>query len=138
MPDLVRMTCSVEKDLYGQMDEMIRESKYTNRSEFVRDMIRDQIVARQWNKDEDVLGTVTIIYKHHLRLLSEKLTDVQHHHHKEIIAATHVHLDEEMCAEVIIIRGRASTVRHIADELRRQRGVLHATVSMSTVGKNMA
>ena len=138
MPDLVRMTCSIERPLYEKMELMIRESHYTNRSEFVRDMVRDQAVAREWAGDREALGTITLIYDHHLRQLTEKLTKVQHHHHKEILASTHVHLDEDICAEVIIARGHASAIRHIADELRKQRGVLHATLSMSTTGKNMA
>ena len=138
MPDLVRMTCSIERPLYEKMELMIRESHYTNRSEFVRDMVRDQAVAREWAGDQEALGTITLIYDHHLRQLTEKLTKVQHHHHKEILASTHVHLDEDICAEVIIARGHASAIRHIADELRKQRGVLHATLSMSTTGKNMA
>lgn len=138
MTDLVRMSFSIEKPLSEKLEQLIRESRYTNRSEFVRDMIREQLVSKQWRADEEALGTVTLVYNHQLRHLGEKLTRVQHHHHEQVLAATHVHLDHDLCAEVIIIRGRASVIQHIANDLRQQKGVLHATLSMSTTGKNMA
>ena len=115
----------------------MQEKRYKNRSEFFRDMVREQLVSRQWKQDELALGTVTLVYNHHLRRVGEKLTDVQHHHHEQVLAATHVHLSHDLCAEVIIIRGRASEIQHIADELRQQKGVLHAALSMSTVGEDM-
>jgi CopG family nickel-responsive transcriptional regulator len=132
------MSFSIEKPLYRKLEQLVKESRCTNRSEFVRDMIRDQLVARQWQGDEEALGTITLVYNHHMRRLGERLTDVQHHHHDQILASTHVHLDEELCAEVVIVRGRASAIRHIADELRQQKGVLHAALAMSTTGKHMA
>ena len=138
MADLVRMSFSIEQPLCKQLEKMVKESRYTNRSEFVRDMIREQLVSRQWQEDADALGTVTLVYNHHKRRLGEKLTRLQHHHHQEILAATHVHLDHDLCAEVVIIRGHASAIRHIADELRQQKGVLHAALSMSTTGQNLA
>ncbi|MCY3021585.1 MAG: nickel-responsive transcriptional regulator NikR [Planctomycetota bacterium] len=138
MSEVVRLTFSIEKPLCAQLEKLIKESHYTNRSEFVRDMIREQIVSRQWKSDQEALGTVTLVYNHHLRRVGEKLTDVQHHHHEQVLAATHVHLSHDLCAEVIIIRGRAGEIRHIADELRQQKGVLHAALSMSTTGKGIA
>jgi CopG family nickel-responsive transcriptional regulator len=138
MSELVRMSFSIEKALYKRLEGLIKESRYTNRSEFVRDMIREQLVGRQWKAGTRALGTVTLVYNHHRRRLGEKLTKVQHHHHEEILASTHVHLDHDLCAEVIIIRGAAGEIRRIADELRQQKGVLHASLSMSTTGKNLA
>ena len=135
---LVRLTFSIEQPLYEKLEELVRQRRYTNRSEYVRDMIREQLVAREWKEDEEVLATVTLVYKHHLRRLGEKLTDLQHHHHKHVLAVTHVHLDRDLCAEAIIVRGRAGEIRRLADELRRQKGVLHAALSMSTTGKDVA
>jgi CopG family nickel-responsive transcriptional regulator len=132
------MSFSIEEPLYNQLETLVKEAKYTNRSEFVRDMIRDNLVERQWKHDRECLGTVTLVYNHNLRQLGEKLTKVQHHHHRQILAATHVHLDEELCAEVVIIKGKAREIQHVADELRQQKGVLHTTVSMSTTGKRLA
>ena len=138
MSELIRMSFSIEEPLYNQLEKLVKEAKYTNRSEFVRDMIRDHLVERQWKQDGECLGTVTLVYNHNLRQLGEKLTKVQHHHHRHILATTHVHLDEELCAEVVIIKGKAHDIQHVADELRQQKGVLHATVSMSTTGKRLA
>jgi CopG family transcriptional regulator, nickel-responsive regulator len=137
MPKVVRLTFSIEEPLCKAFEELVKQGGYTNRSEFVRDMIRGQLVSRQWKKDEETLGTVTIVYNHHLRRVGEKLTDVQHHHHEQVLASTHVHLSHDLCAEVIIIRGKASEIQHIADELRQQKGVLHAALSMSTTGKDI-
>jgi len=138
MSDLVRLSFSIERDLYEQLESLVKEAHYTNRSEFVRDMIREHLVARQWQRDEECLGTVTLIYHHSLRQLGQKLTKVQHHHHNRVLVATHVHLNEDLCAETIMIRGRASEIRHVADELRRQKGVLHAALSMSTTGTDIS
>lgn len=137
MPKVVRLTFSIEEPLCKEFEELVKQGGYTNRSEFVRDMIREQLVSRQWKKDEEALGTVTLVYNHHLRRVGEKLTDVQHHHHEQVLAATHVHLSHDLCAEVIIIRGKASEIQHIADELRQQKGVLHAALSMSTTGEDI-
>jgi CopG family nickel-responsive transcriptional regulator len=137
MPELVRLSISLEKPLYDRLEKLVREHGYSNRSEFIRDMVRDRLVEREWEHNREVVGTVTLVYDHHARRLSEKLTSLQHHHHDSILATTHVHLDEHMCAEMILIKGRAAIVKEIADMLRRQKGILHATLSMSTSGKNI-
>ena len=137
MSDLVRLSLSIEQPLLKRLEKMLKTSRYANRSEFVRDMIRDRLVEEAWNAGDEVVGTVTLIYDHHTRQLSEKLTELQHRHHKAILAATHVHLDEHMCAEVIIARGRAGQLREIADLLRKQKGVLHAALAMSSPGKQL-
>jgi CopG family nickel-responsive transcriptional regulator len=137
MSDLVRLSFSIEKPLYERLEALVREHQYTNRSEFVRDMIRERLVGREWKKNQEALGTVTLIYNHHFRKLSDKLTELQHRHHKAILASTHVHLDAHLCAEVILIKGRAGVIREIADLLRQQKGVLHATLSTSSTGAHL-
>jgi CopG family transcriptional regulator, nickel-responsive regulator len=137
MSDLVRLSFSIEEPLYRQLTKLVHERQYTNRSEFVRDMIREQLVGREWKKNHEALGTVTLIYNHHFRKLSDKLTELQHQHHKAILASTHVHLDAHVCAEVILLKGRAGVIQEIADLLRQQKGVLHATLSMSSTGENL-
>ncbi len=137
MAEVERVSLSLDKQLLDELEKMVKRSRYTNRSEFVRDMIRQQMVEREWEQDREALGTVTMIYDHHQRGLSEKLTGLQHDHHKEILVTTHIHLDKHLCAEVVVIRGRASRIRHIADELRKQRGVLHASLAISSTGKEL-
>jgi len=135
MPELVRLGLSMDERLLAKLDGMVHDSKYTHRSEFVRDMLRQRLVEEEWERDAEVVGTVTLIYDHHFRRLSEKLTDLQHHHHEVILATTHVHLDEEMCAEMILMKGRAGEIKAVADHLRQHKGVLHAALSMSSTGR---
>ena len=137
MSNLVRMSLSIEKPLFNHLEKLVADSDYHNRSEFVRDMIRERLVEQEWQANEEAVGTITLVYDHHARLLSEKLTDLQHHHHHAILATTHVHLDEHMCVEMILTKGPANRLREIASLLRRQKGVLHAALSMSSTGKQL-
>jgi CopG family nickel-responsive transcriptional regulator len=137
MTDLVRQSFSIESSLLERLEQLVEESQYKNRSEFIRDMIRDRLVQREWESNEEVLGTITLVYSHDYRQLSEKLTELQHHHHDDILVTTHVHLDEHRCAEVILLRGRCDRIREIADLLRQQKGVLHAALSMSSTGERL-
>lgn len=137
MPDLVRLSFSLEQPLADRLEHLVGTSHYTNRSEFIRDMIRQRLVEKEWTHDQEVVGTITLLYDHHAYNLTERLTDLQHHHHHAILASTHVHLDAHRCAEMILLRGRAGEVREIADMLRRQRGVLHAELSISSTGASL-
>jgi len=137
MSNLVRMSLSLEKPLLDHLEAMVARSQYTNRSEFVRDMIRRQIVEQEWQANEDAVGTITLVYDHHARTLSKKLTELQHRHHRAILASTHVHLTHDTCVEMILARGSADHIREIADLLGRQKGVLHASLSTSSTGKRL-
>jgi len=137
MTEFTRLRFSIEKPLLEQLEKLRKLSKYANRSEFIRDMIRQQLVGRQWQDDRETLGTVTLLYNHHLHKLSEKLTDLQHHHHENILVSTHVHLDKDLCAEVLLVKGRASQIRRLANLLRQQKGVLHGALSISSTGKSL-
>ena len=138
MAELVRLSFSIEEPLLKQLEKLRKDSKYANRSEFIRDMIREQLVGRQWQEGRQTLGTITLLYNHHLHKLSEKLTDLQHDHHQSILVSTHVHLDKHLCAEVLLVKGRASRIRQLTDLLRQQKGVLHAALSISSTGKSLA
>lgn len=138
MSELVRMSFSIEKPLMERLEKMVRKSHYTNRSEFIRDMIRDRLVTEEWEKNEEALGTVTLIYNHEERQLGKKLTSIQHKHHSAVMVSTHLHLDEHLCAETIVIRGKASAIREVVDLLRQQKGVYHAALSLSSTGKKLA
>lgn len=137
MTEVVRLSVSLEQSLLDKLEALIEGSGYANRSEFFRDMIRDRLVADEWERDEEAVGTITMVYDHNVRRLSEKLTDLQHDHHDCILAATHVHLSHDLCAEMIMARGQAKQIRAIADSLRQQKGVLHATLSMSSTGAKL-
>lgn len=138
MKALTRFSFSIESDLAQRFEALIRSSEYRNRSEFIRDMIRDALVRRQWADEKaQVVGTLTLLYDHHRRQLGDRLIDIQHDHHEMILATTHVHLSHDLCLEVIILRGPAGRLRKLADLLRQQKGVLHAELSMSSTGKDL-
>ncbi len=137
MSDLVRMSVSIEKPLFEQLEKLVAASRYDNRSEFVRDLIRGHLVEKQWQGERELIGTISLIYDHHIRGLSEKLTDRQHHFAGAVLAATHIHLDEHLCAEMIMVRGRGRDIKAMADRLRREKGVLHANLSAGTTGEDL-
>ena len=137
MTELTRLSFSIERSLEEKLEELVNESGYNNRSEFIRDLIRDRLVEREWKENGDTVGTITLIYDHRAGAVADTLTDFQHHHHDVVLAATHVHLDHHLCAEVIICRGKSSDIRAISDGLRRQKGVLHGALSMSSTGEHL-
>ncbi len=135
MPQLSRFSFSIEKPLADKLEKMIRESHYENRSEFIRDLVRGKMVSEEWDKEGgEALGTISLLYDHHKRRLSEKLIEVQHHHAAQVLASTHVHLDERICAEMIMVKGKASDIRHLFDHMRQEKGVLHASISLGSLG----
>ncbi len=137
MGDLARLSFSLEQPLLERLEALRHEAGYANRSEFLRDLIRGRLVDRAWERDEEAVGTITLIYDHHARGLTEKLLNLQHDHHEVILATTHVHLDHHRCVEVTLVRGRAARIRAIADGLRRHKGVLHCELSMSSTGREL-
>jgi CopG family nickel-responsive transcriptional regulator len=138
MPDLTRFGISIEDRLLKRFDELIAEKGCANRSEAIRDLIRNALVEDQWARgDEETVGTVTLVYDHHTRDLSDKLTEQQHAHHDAIISALHVHLDPHNCLEVVVVKGKARDVRRLADELIGTKGVKHGKLVTSTTGEGL-
>jgi len=135
MSDLVRFTVSIERPLFDKLEKRVAESDYRNRSEFIRDLIRDDLVEQEWQTHEVLLGTISLLYDHHARGLSERLTHEQHHFGGTVLATTHVHLDEQLCAEMIMARGPGKEIKALADRLRREKGVLHAKLAVGTTGR---
>jgi CopG family transcriptional regulator, nickel-responsive regulator len=134
----VRLSFSMDTGLLKRWEKMLQESGYVNRSEFIRDMIRDRLVEEEWERDDEAVGTLTLIYNHHSRGLTEKLTHLQHDHHNVILATTHVHLDAHICVEVILVKGKASQIRSMINLLRQQKGVLHGSLAITSTGKHLA
>lgn len=139
MADLVRFGVSMDNRLLSQFDELIDRKGYVNRSEAVRDLVRSALVEDQWTRtDEETVGTVTIVYDHHTRELSDKLTEHQHAHHNAVVSALHVHLDEHNCLEVVVVKGKAGEVKKIADELIGAKGVKHGKLVSTTTGRDLS
>ena len=137
MSELVRFGVSLEKTLLDRFDLLIREKQYTNRSEALRDLIRRELVQRQWREGSDVAGAVTLIYDHHKRDVMCKVTDTQHDFQEVIISTQHIHLDHHNCLEIVAARGKAEKVQKLADALRSIKGVRHTTLSMSSTGREI-
>jgi len=130
MSELERFGVSMPHDLLKSLDDAVAEAGYPNRSEALRDIVRDYLTAKRWQvPDGDVVGTVTLVYDHHTRELERVLTDIQHDHTDNVICTTHVHLDHHNCIEVIVVKGHAEEVRRIADHLISTRGVKHGQLS---------
>jgi CopG family transcriptional regulator, nickel-responsive regulator len=133
MGQLTRTGVAIDSDLLARFDRFIAKQGYTNRSEAFRDLIRDRLVsAAVESLDAHVVGTITLIYDHHSRLLPNKLMDLQHNHHHAVIATTHVHLDHDTCLEVIVVKGHAKEVQKLADLLIGTKGVRHGRLVMSS------
>lgn len=137
MSDLVRFSISLEKHLFEKLDERVIESDYHSRSEFIRGLIRNELVDREWETDQILLGTISLLYDHHVRGLSERLTHEQHHFPGDVLATTHVHMDDRLCAEMIMVRGPGKSIKALADHLRREKGVLHAKLATGTTGQSL-
>ncbi|MHB1455298.1 MAG: nickel-responsive transcriptional regulator NikR [Armatimonadota bacterium] len=138
MGNITRFGVSIPTDLVKSFDETIHNKGYTNRSEAIRDMMRDYLVETEWeNLSSTVMGTVTIVYNHHTRELSGVLSDIQHQDHDSIICTTHVHLDEHNCLEVIVVKGTSVDVHEIADRLISTKGVKHGKLVCTTTGDKL-
>jgi CopG family nickel-responsive transcriptional regulator len=137
MADITRMSLSIETSLLHKLESLLAQKDYGNRSEFVRDLIRERLVEEEWNENEDVVGTITMIFDHHARELQKKLTNHQHNHHSIVLATTHLHLSHDICLEVIMSRGSAAEIQHLYEGLRQQKGVLHVALSMTSTGDKL-
>lgn len=135
MSDLVRFTVSIEKPLFEKLEREVADHDYRNRSEFVRDLVRNHMVEQEWQTDKILLGTISLLYDHHARGLTERLTEQQHHFTGTVLATTHVHLDHHLCAEMIMVRGKGKDIKALADRLQREKGVLHAKLATGTTGR---
>ena len=135
---IVRFGVSIPEDLLKKFDDIIDEKGYANRSEAIRDLIRDFIVRHEWEVgDKEVAGTITSVYNHDEADVVEELLDMQHEYVNNIISSIHVHMDEHNCLEVIIVKGRASDVKTIAERLISLKGVKHGKLVMSTTGREL-
>lgn len=138
MSELSRIGVAIDSSLLKKFDQLINSRGYTNRSEAFRDLIRDELVQESWKRpDSQVVGTVTLVYDHHVRLLNEKLTDLQHAHFHNILSTLHVHLDHDNCLEVLVVKGKAAVVQKIADALISTKGVKHGQLTLTSTGAEL-
>jgi CopG family transcriptional regulator, nickel-responsive regulator len=135
---VTRFGVSIENLLLGRFDKLLKQKGYANRSEAIRDLIRDSLVTDEWESSTSkTVGTITIVYSHETRELPDTLTDLQHHYHNSIISSMHIHLDAHNCLEAIVVKGRAKDIKTIADRLIGTKGVKHGKLTITTTGKNI-
>ena len=137
MSEIMRFSLSIERSLYERLEALVAASKYGNRSEFVRDLIRNCLIEEEWKKDEELLGTSSLVYDHHARGLTDRLTHAQHHFAGKVLSTTHVHLDDHFCAEMIMVRGTGKEIKALTDRLHREKGVLYAKLATGTTGHSL-
>lgn len=129
---LFRFGVSIPGDLIEKFDRLIGKRGYANRSEALRDLIRDALVQEEAASPSGrVVGALTLVYSHETRELSDRLTELQHRDHGAVISALHVHLDAHNCLEVVILKGGAARVKKIADGLISMRGVKHGKLTLT-------
>lgn len=138
MAKIVRFGVSMSATLLEQFDQLVSEQGYANRSEAIRDLVRDALVTREWEEgDGEVAGTITLMYDHHTVGLSDTLTEVQHEYHDLIVSTLHVHLDDHNCLENIVVRGSPGRAKQLADQLIPIKGVIHGKLTLTSTGRNL-
>jgi len=138
MEELARFGVSIPKELLKAFDNYIEKKHYANRSEAIRDLIRQKLVEEEWKESkEEVVGVITYLYDHHKRELAEKLIDLQHDHYERIITTQHIHVDHHRCLEVVLVRGKANEIKELADRIQSLKGVLHLNLALTTLGKSL-
>jgi len=131
--DTIRFTVSLPSGLLRELDKRVGGKGYASRSEFVRDLIRDQILETRWSDSaEDLVGVLTISYDHHQRGLTQRVLDAQHSAYVNILCSTHVHLDHHNCLEAIIIKGKPKDIENIRTQIGGIRGVKFAKLSKAS------
>jgi CopG family transcriptional regulator, nickel-responsive regulator len=139
MGSLARFSVAMDEDLLARFDDLVaRRGIAVNRSEAVRDLVRDALVDAEWeDSSEEIVGTITMVFDHHASDLQGKLDSLQHAHHERIVSSMHVHLDAHNCLEVIVVKGTSSQVRAIADGLLGTKGVKHGKLVSTTAGRHL-
>ena len=136
--EVSRFGVSMSARLLEQFDALIAKQGYTNRSEAIRDLVRDRLVESEWESEKGhVVGALAMVYDHEMRLLNEKLTDLQHHSGHLVVSTLHVHLNVHDCLEVVVMMGQAQEVRDLANRLLSLRGVKHGKLMMTGLGEKI-
>lgn len=139
MKDAIRFGVSMSKDLLKSFDGLIKATGYRNRSEAIRDLIRERLVHQEWSlTNQKTVGTITLVYSHDVHELSEVLTALQHKYHRQIVSTMHIHLDKHNCLEVLVVKGKGKEIKKIADRLLSTKGVKHGKLTTTTTGRGIA
>ena len=129
---ITRFGVSIEPELLKKFDRVIKKKGYYNRSEAIRDIIRENILKEDTSDpNSGVIGTLTMIYDHHEGTLTNKLLDLQHDHHNEILTTTHIHIDHHNCLEVLVLKGKSGEIKKLADNIKALKGIKHGELAIT-------
>jgi CopG family transcriptional regulator, nickel-responsive regulator len=137
MSKLTRFGVAVEADLLARFDRVIAGKGYANRSEALRDVMRERLIEEAWRSDADTVGVITLVYDHSVRELQARLTELQHQLSGQVISTLHVHIDADHCLEVILVRGTGVELGHFADRLMGLKGVVFGRLQPATLGQGL-
>ena len=132
MGELVRFGVSIDEKLLKKFDEHIEKRDYTSRSKAIIDLINDELVHQDWISGKEVVGAINLVFDHHKRELSCRLTEVQHIFHSIIISSQHIHLNHSDCLEIIVVKGPPKKIRELTNQLKSSKGVYSCTLSVAT------
>ncbi|MFH1100892.1 MAG: nickel-responsive transcriptional regulator NikR [Methanobacteriota archaeon] len=133
MEKIIRFGVSIEPELLKKFDKNIKKKGYKNRSEALRDLIRDHIILEEnTNLETEGLGTLTMIYDHQTGPLTNRLLELQHDHHQEILTTTHIHIDHHNCLEVLVLKGKTGDIQHLADSITALKGIKHGKLVLTS------
>jgi CopG family nickel-responsive transcriptional regulator len=138
---ITRFGVSIPFDLIRAFDKYIKEREYNNRSEAIRDLIREKLIEQEWEKEfegQEVVGVITYVFDHHKRELVDSIIDIQHNFPDRVIVSQHVHLDHLNCLEVVIVRGEPDALRNLAYKFKALKGVKHCRLTMTTTGISLS
>lgn len=137
MSEIKRFGVSIDENLLEEFDELVEGKGYGSRSEAIRDLIREELIKKEWSEDEEVVGVITLLYDHHAHGLSDKLTELQHDSYNLVISTTHVHLDHDNCLEFMAVKGKGSEVKDLTYKLTSLKGVKHGKLTGTSTGKEL-
>jgi CopG family nickel-responsive transcriptional regulator len=137
MPQKVtRFGVSIETELLKKFDSLSSKKGYSNRSEALRDLIRDELISEKID-DENALcfGIITFVYDHHKREIEKTLNNFQHDYYKTILFTSHVHIDHDNCMEIVVVKDKAGRAKALADKILSFKGVKHGKFVMTSTTK---
>jgi CopG family nickel-responsive transcriptional regulator len=128
---VVRFGVSLDKEIMEELDQYVKTNNFPNRSQALRNLIEQYAVEQKWNCDNEVAGAIVIVYDHHRRNIDQEINEVQHDYHNLILSTQHVHLNHETCLETIVVRGKASELTRLADQIITLKGIHHGKLIMT-------
>ncbi|MCK5219973.1 MAG: nickel-responsive transcriptional regulator NikR [Candidatus Aminicenantes bacterium] len=138
MSKLIRFGVSLSSDLLKQFDKLIDRKGYKNRSEAIRDLIREDLISEEWKEGgRETVGVFSLVYDHHRNDLSQVINNIQHDNLDIIRSSTHVHIDHKNCLEVIILKGKSSEIKKLTDRLTSTKGIKHGKLIMTSTGSDL-